>query len=304
MIQKYTSWCLNIWLCPLFIFITNIQTVDGNNSSLKNSFFLISSKNIFQILEKPITYLLSMKNHFTPIYNTSYQLYIGFYQWHENVFYYPIDNQKQKKMFLSARIFTTLIPWVIVCTVVYTNPYLLNYIWNVNYEAVSSMPSHVTPAFIAQKIGNLSSFTQNCIMISAEKGLQWFMSRKIMPDMCLNPATWFTDTANHHLINMITSFFVIIFSWIYILYCVYLNANTHHKNLIKIIFFQLCIRYALYLANLKNNIHSLVFSEHLGTYVKNTGDKLNLVHYAMQKELINAIENVNKTIKKIVHDVQ
>lgn len=104
MIQKYTTWWVNILLCALLIFISNIQITDGNGSSLKNSFFKKTPNNIFQtleksiiylssILEKPITYLSFMKNHCTTIYN-------AFYQWHEHVFYYTIDNTgNQKKCF-------------------------------------------------------------------------------------------------------------------------------------------------------------------------------------------------------------
>ncbi|RTL07481.1 hypothetical protein EKK58_01895 [Candidatus Dependentiae bacterium] len=302
MIQKYTAWCVNILLCALLIFVSNIQIVDGNGSSLKNTVLKIAPSNIFHTLEQPIMYLLSLKNRFIPMYN-------AFYQWHEHVFYYTVDDLGNKKMFLSARIVTALIPWVIIGTVVYTNPTILHYIWNVNYANVnyasaSSIPSTITPAFIAQKIGKLSSFNQNCIMIGAEKGLQWLISRKIAPDLCLNPATWFTDQANHNFINMITSLLVILFSWIYILYCVYLNSIIHHKNLIKIIFFQFCIRYALYLTSLKNNVHALVLSEQLENYTKNPDQQIASADCVMQKELKNAIEHLAETVQQLKDNVQ
>lgn len=141
-------------------------------------------------------------------------------------------------------------------------------------------------------------------MIGAEKGLLWFMSRNITPNMCLNPLTWFTDTANHNFINTITSFIIIIFSSIYILYCVYLNSITYPKNLIKIIFFQLCIRYALYLPSLKNNIHAFTLSKHLDRYTKNEGKQVAVAEFTMQKELKNAIDNMTETVELLKITVQ
>lgn len=292
MVQKYAALWINILLLIILFFVSNIQIVDGSYSFFKKSSTQPGHGNIFYVLEKPIVSLLAIKNTLTPVFK-------AFYEWHEHVFYFAVD-ENQKKMFLSARILTALIPWVIIGIVMYTNPYITQYVWNINYASISALPSNITPSFIAQKIGKLSSFNQNCIMIGAEKGLQWVISRKIAPDICINPATWFTDKANHDFINTITSICIIILSWIYILYCVYLNSNSHHKNLIKIIVFQICIRYALYLTSLKNNIHTFLLSDHLHNYTKTTQDQISLAHLAMQKELHNSIKNIHLTLKQLI----
>jgi hypothetical protein len=203
-------------------------------------------------------------------------------------------------MFLSARILTASIPLAIIAVVIYTSPQVATYLWNINYTAIISTPSTITPASVIGEIGKLSSFNQNCIMIGLEKGLRWIMERKIAADVCINPATWFTDQNNHDFINTLTSILLIFLLWIYLLYNVYADATTRWKNLGKIVLLQVIIRYALYLAHLKNDIYTVSFIEQATYKTNNATEQAVLNSFQLPKDLQESIEDIATSLKKLI----
>jgi hypothetical protein len=292
MIKNYAAIYFHLILLSFATITSSSMVLNAMDVFAEKNIELPSSKNVFQTLEKPIESVLLVHYFCNSISKQ-------FYEWHENYFYYSV-NKHHKKMFLSARILTASIPLAIIAVVIYTSPQVATYLWNINYTAIISTPSTITPASVIGEIGKLSSFNQNCIMIGLEKGLRWIMERKIAADVCINPATWFTDQNNHDFINTLTSILLIFLLWIYLLYNVYADATTRWKNLGKIVLLQVIIRYALYLAHLKNDIYTVSFIEQATYKTNNATEQAVLNSFQLPKDLQESIEDIATSLKKLI----
>ncbi|HTM06211.1 MAG TPA: hypothetical protein VL201_03130 [Patescibacteria group bacterium] len=292
MIKQYAAIYISVIMGTLVTVVTHSEHSHDLDSAEQNRYTKKTSKNIFQTLEKPIKSVLAT-THFYDAARTRFD------SWHENLFYYTVTPH-HKKMFLSARILTVSLPLAGLIMIIYTTPQVSLYLWNMNYTSITATPSTITPASVISEMGKLSSFNQNCIMIGLEKGLRWIIERKLAPDVCINPVTWFTDKDNHDFINSLTSILLILLVWIYLLYKVYADAPTRWKSLGKIIIMQCLIRYALYLANLSNDLYTTPIFEQPHHYHEGPTEDVTSPMFQVSTELQESIKDISTSLKKLI----